>query len=123
MTAALQTALAYHRAWTSGDLGTAWRLLADDVVCLAPAGRLDGVEAVKGFMGPFATSLTTSELLAAHGSEHEALLMYDAGNRAVASAPAAELCTVHDGRIVAIRIVFDRLPFALARGEVHLAGR
>jgi len=123
MTAALQAALAYHRAWTSGDLGTAWRLLADDIECLTPAGRLVGVEAVKGFMGPFAASLTTSELLAAHGDEHEALLMYDAGNAAVTSAPAAELCTVRDGLIVAIRIIFDRLPFAIARGEMPPVSR
>ena len=119
MTDALQTALAYHQAWTSGDLPAAWRLLADDVECLSPAGRLAGADAVKAFMGPFATSLTTSTLLAAHGNEHEALLMYDAGNPAVASAPAAELITVRDGQIVAIRILFDRLPFALARGEVQ----
>ena len=119
MTAALDAALAYHRAWTANDLETAWRLLADDVECLAPPGRLVGVEAVKGFMGPFAASLTTSQLLAAHGDEDQALLMYDAGNPAVASAPAAELCTVRDGHIVALRIIFDRLPFALARGEVR----
>lgn len=119
MTAAAQTAIAYHHAWTSGDLPTAWRLLADDVECLSPAGRLIGIEAVKGFMGPFASSLTACELLAVHGNEHEAVLIYDAANAAVASAPAAELCTVRDGRIVAIRIIFDRLPFALARGEVH----
>ena len=119
MTTALHTALAYHRAWTGHDLETAWRLLADDVECLAPPGRLTGVEAVKAFLGPFAASLTSSELLAAHGDEHRALLMYDAGNTVVASAPAAELCTVRGGQIAAIHIVFDRLPFALARGEVH----
>ncbi|WP_407342798.1 nuclear transport factor 2 family protein [Pengzhenrongella phosphoraccumulans] len=123
MTAALETALAYHRAWTSGDPELAWRLLADGVECLAPTGRLVGVEAVKGFMGPFATNVTTSELLSAYGDEHEALLMYDTGNPAVASAPAAELYTVRDGRIVAIRIIFDRLPFALARGEVQTVNR
>ena len=119
MTTALDTALAYHRAWTTNDLETAWRLLADDVECLAPPGRLVGVEAVKGFMGPFAASLTTCQLLAAHGDEYQALLMYDASNPAVASAPASELCTVRDGQIVALRIIFDRLPFALARGEVQ----
>jgi hypothetical protein len=119
MAAALQTALAYHRAWTSGDLETAWRLLADEVECLSPAGPLVGIEAVKGFMGPFATSLTTSELLAAHGDEHEAMLVYEAANTAVASAPAAELCTVRGGQIIAIQIIFDRLPFALARARCN----
>lgn len=123
MTAAMETALAYHRAWTSKDLQAAWQLLAEDVEFLAPPGRLVGVDAVKGFMGPFANSLTASELVAAYGDEHQALLMYDAGNPAVARAPAAELYTVRDGQIVAIRLIFDRLPFALARGEVRPAER
>ena len=38
--AALRTALAYYRAWTSHDLDTAMNYIADDVVCDAPAGRL-----------------------------------------------------------------------------------
>jgi hypothetical protein len=44
--------------------------------------------------------------------------MYDTATRAVASAPAAELYRVRGGRITEIRIIFDRLPFALARGDV-----
>jgi hypothetical protein len=69
-------------------------------------------------MEPFANMLTSSELLAAYGDEKSALIFYDTANPAVASAPAAEYLQVQDGRITALRIVFDRLPFALARGEV-----
>ncbi len=39
---ALETALAYHRAWTGGDFAAAMTYVADDVLCSAPAGRLDG---------------------------------------------------------------------------------
>jgi ketosteroid isomerase-like protein len=49
---ALRIALAYHRAWTSHDLDTAMNYIADDIVCDAPAGRLLGAEAYRGFMGP-----------------------------------------------------------------------
>jgi len=35
--AALATALAYHRAWTGGDFERAMSYVADDIVCLAPA--------------------------------------------------------------------------------------
>lgn len=114
----MQVALAYHRAWTSHDMDAAMEYVAEDVLCDAPPGRLTGAAALRGFMGPFATTLTSSELLGAYGDESSAVLVYDTGNPAVASAPAAELYRVRDGRIIALRIIFDRLPFALARGEV-----
>lgn len=117
MTAA-ETSLAYLRHWTSGDLDSAWALLSPDVVCDSPAGRLTGRDAVAAFMAPFAGSLTGSELLAAFGDENRAVIVYDTSSPAVASAPAAELHTVQDGMIAHVRIVFDRLPFALARGDV-----
>ena len=114
----IQIALAYHRAWTSHDMEAAMKYVAEDVVCDAPPGRLTGAAALRGFMGPFADMLTSSELLAAYGDEGGAVVIYDTANPAVASAPAAEFHQVRDGRITALRIVFDRLPFALARGEV-----
>jgi SnoaL-like domain len=104
-------------------MDTAMTYVAEDVVCDAPAGRLTGVAALRGFMGPFADTLTSSQLLAAYGDEGSAVVLYDTSNPAVTSAPAAELYQVRDGHIAAIRIVFDRLPFALARGEVVPRGQ
>lgn len=120
---ALGVARAYHQAWTSGDMDAALSHVADDVVFDTPAGQLVGADALSAFMGPFAASLTSSRLLAAHGSEDQALLLYDTHNPGVPSAPAAELYEVRDGRITRGRIVFDRLPFALARGDVVPSGR
>lgn len=113
-----QIALAYHRAWTSQDMDAAMKYVAEDVVCETPAGRLTGAAALRNFMSPFAETVTSTELLAAFGDEGTALVMYDAAKPAVVSAPAAELYQVRGGHITALRIVFDRLPFALARGEV-----
>ena len=113
-----QVARAYHRAWTSHAMDEAMTYVAEDVVCHAPSGRLTGAAALRGFMEPFADMLTSSELLAAYGDESSAVVIYDTATARVASAPAAELHQVRDGRITAVRIVFDRLPFALARGEV-----
>ncbi len=112
---ALQTALAYHRAWTSHDFERAMTYIADDIVCLAPAGRLDGADAFRGFMGPFVEILTSSNLVAAFGGETTAVLMYDTDTRPVKDAPGAECLTVRDGKIVRMRIIFDRLPFESAR--------
>jgi ketosteroid isomerase-like protein len=112
---ALQVALAYYRAWTGKDIDRAMRHLADDVVCDAPAGRLEGVEAYRQFLGPFAQLLLGDELLAAFGDDTTAVLIYDTRTPPVASAPGAECLTVRDGRIVHNRFIFDRLPFEEAR--------
>jgi hypothetical protein len=58
---ALQTALAYYQAWTSHDLDKAMSYIAADVVLDSPAGRLEGAEAYRGFIGPFLQILTGSK--------------------------------------------------------------
>ena len=112
---ALQTALAYYHAWTSHDLDTAMTYIAADIVCLAPSGRLEGAEAFRGFMGPFAQILTSSKLIAAFGDDEKAVVMYDTDTVPVKDAPGAECVTVKDGNITHMRIIFDRLPFEEAR--------
>lgn len=113
--AALQTALAYHRAWTSGDFELAMTYVATDIVCQAPSGRLDGAEAFRDFMGPFAQILTSSRVVAAFGDDETAVVMYDTNTVPVKDAPGAEWLTVTDGKIRHMRIIFDRLPFDAAR--------
>ena len=112
---ALRTALAYFQAWTSHDLDKAMSYIADDIVCDGPAGRLEGADAYRGFMGPFVHILTGSELIAAFGDGQTALIMYDTETVPVKSAPAAEWVTVTDGKITYSRFVFDRAPFNAAR--------
>ena len=112
---ALRTALAYFHAWTSHDLDQAMEYIAADIVCDAPAGRLEGREAYLGFMGPFVRILTGSELIAAFGDEKTAVVVYDTATVPVASAPAAECVTVVDGKITRSRFIFDRAPFDAAR--------
>ncbi|HEX5534908.1 MAG TPA: nuclear transport factor 2 family protein [Actinomycetales bacterium] len=113
--AAVTAALEYYTAWTQRDIDGALSRLAEHVVCEAPAGRIEGREAMRGFMGPFAESLTGAELVAAFGDDETALIMYDTTTRAVAHAPGAECHTVVDGQITHIRMIFDRLPFEQAR--------
>lgn len=88
---ALDTALAYHRAWISHDFEAAVSYLADDVVCDAPAGRLNGIVAFRGFMGPFVEIVTSAALRAAFGDETTAVLIYDTDTIPVKDAPGAEL--------------------------------
>jgi len=113
--AALQTALAYHRAWTSHDFEQAMTYIADDISCQAPAGTIEGAEAFSGFMGPFTEILTASRLIAAFGDDEKAVVMYDTDTVPVRDAPGAECVTVRNGKIIHMRIIFDRLPFDTAR--------
>ncbi len=118
--AAVKVALAYFHAWTSGDFDAAMTYVSPQIRCQSPAGPVDGADALRAFMGPFATGLRSAGLLAAFGDDENALLMYDTETAAVAEAPGAEWHTVRKGRIVAMRIVFDRLPFELARREQRM---
>lgn len=113
--AALRVALAYFEAWTSKDLERAMTFVADDIVCDAPAGRIEGVDGYRAFLGPFLGLLTGSSLIAAYGDERTALIMYDTATVPVPNAPGAECLTVVDGRITHSRFLFDRLPFEQAR--------
>jgi ketosteroid isomerase-like protein len=112
---AVNTAVAYHQAWTRGDFEQAMTYVDPDIVCDTPAGPVRGAEAFRAFMGPFAATVRSSQLLAAHGDNENAVLVYDTATPLVSSAPGAEWHTVAAGRIVAMRIIFDRLPFQRAR--------
>jgi ketosteroid isomerase-like protein len=112
---ALQVALAYYDAWTGKDLDRAMSYIADDIVCDAPAGRIEGSDAYRAFMGPFVQMLVRAEMIAAFGDEEKALVMYDTETTLVKSAPGAECVTVKEGKIAYSRLVFDRAPFEAAR--------
>ena len=112
---ALRVALAYFEAWTSHDLDTAMTYIAGEIVCDAPAGRLQGEAAYRAFMAPFVQILSGAKLLAAFGDEQSAVVVYDTQTQLVPSAPAAEWVTVNEGEIVYSRFIFDRAPFDAAR--------
>lgn len=114
---ALDTALAYHRAWTGHDFELAMTYVAEDIACETPGGPIEGTEAFRGFMGPFVQILTAAKLIAAFGDDTTAVLMYDTETLPVESAPGAECLTVRDGKITHLRIVFDSAPFDAAEAN------
>lgn len=120
--AALDVALAYHRAWAGGDLDAALRYIAEDIVCEAPPGRLEGADAYRAFLEPYVSELVSASLIAAFGDDETALVMYDSATRLVARAPGAECVRVAGGRIVRSWFVFDRAPFMAARAAVVGSG-
>jgi hypothetical protein len=89
--------------------------IADDIVCDAPAGRIEGADSFRAFMEPFSQIVTNSELIGAFGDDDTALSMYGMDTVPVRDAPGAEYVTVSDRRIRYMRIIFDRAPFDAAR--------
>jgi hypothetical protein len=112
---ALETALAYHEAWTGDEFGKAMACIAEDIVCDTPLGRFEGAAAFRDFLEPFAQRLVRSSLTAAFGDDTAALIMYETTTPFVANGTAAEHLTVQDGEITHIRLVFDQLPGVEAR--------
>jgi len=109
--AALETALAYHRAWTSGDLDGAIAHVADDMICRAPGGDITGKDAYRGFLGGFAANVTGLTDVAAFGDEEHVVLFYYPHTAATSTAAVAEHFTIRDGQLVESELVFDRLSF------------
>jgi SnoaL-like protein len=116
---ALRVALDYYEAWTRRDVDRAMSYIAGDVVCEAPAGRIEGAVAYRAFLAPFVGMLRGAGLIAAFGDEETALVMYDAATVLVPSAPGAECVTVKAGKITHSRFLFDRAPFQAARAQLN----
>lgn len=111
---ALQVALAYYGAWASKDLERTMSFVADDIVCDAPAGRIEGARAYRGFLESFFRLLRRAELIASFGDDETAMLLHDNDTVPVPSAPSAAHFTVEDGTITRVRFIFDRVPYEAA---------
>ncbi|HWX62796.1 nuclear transport factor 2 family protein [Bradyrhizobium sp.] len=118
---ALETALAYFDAWSRKDIDRMMSHVADDIVCDAPSGRIEGAAAFREFWAGFMKMLNGARLIAAFGDETTALIMYDTETFPVKSAPAAEHLTMKSGKITACRIIFDRGAFMEARQQAAQA--
>jgi hypothetical protein len=111
---ALNVALEFHRAWTGGAVDKALELVAADVVCDSPSGRLAGIEAYRPFLSNFQPLVTGYDLIATLGDEETAVLVYDLHTAPVKSAVTCECLTVRDAKITQVRLIFDPTPFAAA---------
>lgn len=114
---ALETALAYHRAWTSGDLDGAMAHVADDIVCRAPGQELNSKSEYRSYLGGFSQMMTGLTDVAAFGDDEHVVLFYFPHTAVTSTAPAAEHFTIRDGRIVESLLVFDRISYAPTPSE------
>jgi hypothetical protein len=75
--AGLAVARAYHRAWSTRDLGNVGRFLADDLRIEVPINSYAGKEDFLDAVCRTAKMTSHVKMIAELGSEHEALLLYD----------------------------------------------
>jgi ketosteroid isomerase-like protein len=111
---AQQVAEAYAQAWTSGEVDKAMSYLADDIVCDAPAGRIEGVAAYRPFTQEFVDVLTSATITKVLADDTSAAIVYSFDTQWVKDFRCMEYLTVQDGKIKHILTVFDRLPAAEA---------
>ena len=112
MTEPLDIVNRYHRAWTSGDIESAMKLVADDITCRAPGVDLTGKTQYREFIAGFAPALTGLVDIASFSDGNRVALFYYPQTAITGIAPAAECFTVEDGLITGSVLVFDRLSFA-----------
>ena len=109
---AQQVAEGYASAWTSGDIDTAMSYLADDIVCEAPAGTIEGKAAYCEFTATFVTRLlVTGRVTAVLAGEDSAAILYTNDTKVVPGMRAMDYATIGNGKITRLVTVFDRLPF------------
>ncbi len=101
----------YHDAWTSGDVERAMDCVADDIICHAPGGDLEGKDVYREFLGAFAPSLIGIGDIAEFTAGNRVALFYYPQTATSSTTPAAELFTVREGRIAESVLIFDRLSY------------
>ena len=109
---AQQVAEGYARAWTSRDIDTAMSYIADDIVCEAPAGTIEGKAAYREFTETFVTRLlVTGRVTAVLSGDNSASVLYTNDTKVLSGMRAIDYATIENGKITHLITVFDRLPF------------
>ena len=105
----------YARAWTGRDVDKAMSYLAEDIVCEAPAGKIEGLPAYREFLAGFLEIMTTATITKVLGDETSAAVVYVTDTKLVQGSRAMDYATVENGKITHVVTVFDRLPMDQAK--------
>jgi len=98
---------AFLEAWTSHDMNTAARYVAEDVRFDGPIQHSTGIELYMDGLAPFAQTVTGLKVLAAFGDDNRALIIHEVTTALFGTVTMAELFTVKNGKIQAHRATFD----------------
>jgi len=107
----------FVRAWTGRDVEKALSLMADDVVCEAPSGRIEGVDGYREFLERFVATITSATVIDVLGDDTHAAAVYSTDTQFLSDFRGIDHLTVENGKITHVICVFDRLPMYLARNS------
>jgi hypothetical protein len=99
--------LEFTKAWSSGDMDAAARLVADDIVFESPMVQLSGREPYLEAVGRFAQLVSEVTVVAVLGDGHRSIIMYDMKTGPFGTLRAAEHFTFEHGKITYDQLVFD----------------
>lgn len=116
---ALEIARSYVEAMANKDVDTIVSISAEDVVCTSPLGQTTGIERFRAFQDGFAKMITHLTILAIHGDDKQAVVVYDAETYQVPHAVVAELIKVKDGKLSSTDVIYDATPFAAYAATVQ----
>lgn len=111
-----EIARTFTEAWTSNDMDTAARYVADDVVFDGPLGHREGKQPYMEGLRGLAQIFKSVKILAAYGDDTQALIMYEAPTDSYGTLTCAKLFTVREGKIERDRLTFDSYEMRTARG-------
>ena len=106
---------AFTEAWTSHDMETAARYVAEEVVFDGPLGHVAGRQAYMESLRRLADIFDGVQILAAFGDDTQALIMYEAPTKDYGTLACAKLFTLRDGKVVSDRLTFDSYEMRKAR--------
>jgi ketosteroid isomerase-like protein len=109
---ALQIARTYVEAMSRKDVDAMMSLSSDDVVCTSPLGQIAGIERFRGFQDGFARMTKTLSVLAVHGDDDQAVVVYEVETHPVPLARVAEFIKVRNGKLASTDVIYDGTPFA-----------
>lgn len=108
---ALRTVEAYHQAWTSGEVDRALTYVADDVRCFAPDEAVTTKNQWHQYLASFVPVLTGAPEHTRMIDGDQVALWYFPQTAVTTTTLASELFTVRAGKIIEIRLAFDRLGY------------
>ncbi|TKC91642.1 nuclear transport factor 2 family protein [Trinickia terrae] len=116
---ALLIARTYVEAMAKKDVETIISVSAEDVVCTSPIGQITGIERFRDFQCGFAQMIKNLTVLAVHGDDEEAVVVYDVETHPVPHSQVAEFIKVKDGKLASTDVIYDATPFAAYMATVQ----
>jgi SnoaL-like domain len=99
--------VAFTRAWSSGDMDTVGRLIAEDIAFESPMVQLSGVGPYLEAVGQFAQLVSEVNIIAVMGEKDRSIIMYDMKTGPFGTLRAAEHFVFENGKIKSDQLVFD----------------